>query len=204
MDEWEQESGQLMVDKRRYWYHLQLASWLNNEQGTYYNQFLLGDKDMFRFAWHALRTDYGKPKKWLTSVGNENDGYYCGHSFAQHEPDGDRVAFLHGGLMKSTALEVMKWNKEEKGGYFRHYKRADTDEDPSVNVKVGIKFDGADYKPNHTDKFKVAMCTDMFDVKVRDVNEILPGWEKHFEEIGGFWQLEQVEKEEKQAKEKKD
>jgi alpha 1,2-mannosyltransferase len=194
MDEYEQESGQLLVDKRRYWYHLQLASWMNNEQGAYYNEFLLGDKDMFRFAWHALRTDYGRPKKWLASVGTENDGYYCGHSFAQFHPDDGRVAFLHGGLVKSVSLEVMRWNKEVKGGYFRHYKQAPTDEDPSQNVKVGVIFDGATYKPDHTEDFKVAMCTDMKDVPARDLNELLPGWEKYYEEIGGYWQLEQEAK----------
>ncbi|KAK0629421.1 family 71 glycosyltransferase [Bombardia bombarda] len=194
MDEYEQESGQLMVDKRRFWYHLQLASWLNNEQGAYYNQFLLGDKDMFRFAWHALKTDYGRPLKWLTSVGTENEGYYCGHSFAQHHPDDGRVAFLHGGAFKTVALEIMRWNRDEKGGYFRHYKRAPTDEDPAVNVNVAIIWDGAAYyHKNKTDKFRSAMCTDMSDVSVRDTNEILPGWEKHFGEIGGYWQLDQAD-----------
>lgn len=198
MDEYEMESGQMLVDKRRYWYHLQLASWLNNEHGAYYNEFLLGDKDMFRFAWHALKTDFGRPKKWLTSVGVENDGYYCGHSFAQYHPDDGRVAFMHGGLLKSTALEVMRWNKEVKGGYFRHYKRAPTDEDPARNVKVGIKFDGADYFPNRPADLKVAMCTDMGDVPAGDLNELVPMWEKQYEEIGGFWQLEQDAKDKAQ------
>lgn len=191
MNEYEQESGQLLVDKHRYWYHLQLASWLNNEHGKYYNEFLLGDKDMFRFAWHALRTDYGRPKRWLTSVGTENDGFYCGHSFAQHHPDNEQIAFMHGGLFKTVSLEVMRWNRETKGAYFRNYKRASTDDNPAMNVNVAIKFDGAAYYPNHSENFKPAMCTDMYDVEARDLNEILPGWDKHFEEIGGYWQLEE-------------
>jgi alpha 1,2-mannosyltransferase len=189
MGEYEQESGQLMVDKRRYWYHLQLAAWLNNEQGKYYNHFLLGDKDMFRFAWHALKTDYGRPKKWLTSVGTLNDDFYCGHTFAQHHPDDGRVAFMHGGLAKMAAREVIEWNRK-KGGYFRHYKRAPTDEDPAVSVRVEIIFDGADYKPNHTADFHVSMCTEMRSIKVGNLDEILPGWEKEYEELGGFWMLE--------------
>lgn len=189
MDEYEQESGQLLVDKTRFWYHLQLAAWWNNQHGDYYNKFLLGDKDMFRFAWHALKTEYGRPKKWLASVGTENDGFYCGHSFAQHHPDDHRVAFLHGGLVKTVSLEVMRWNKEVKGGYFRHYKRAPSDEDPSVNVHVGIKFDSATYKPNHLPDFHPAMCTDLYDVKARDFNELVPMWEKTMDEIRGYWQL---------------
>ncbi|KAK1716117.1 LOW QUALITY PROTEIN: family 71 glycosyltransferase [Colletotrichum acutatum] len=166
MAEHEQESGQLL----RFWYHLQLASWLNNEQGKYYNEMLLGDKDMFRFAWHALRTTFGKPKKWVTS----NDGFYCGHSFAQHHPDDGRIAFLHGGLVKTAPLEVMRWNRD----------RAPSEESPEVNVNVAIKWDGATYMPQHSEKF----CTDMFDVQARDLNEILPGT---FREIGGYWQLDQ-------------
>merc|ERR1712032_1093291 len=186
-DEYEQESGQLLVDKRRFWYHLQLATWLNNEQGKYYNEFLLGDKDMFRFAWHALKTKYGRPKKWLTSVGTENDGYYCGHSFAQHHPDDERVAFLHGGLVKTVDLDVMRWNRDHKGGYYRSYKSAPSDEDPATSVNVAIKFDSADYLPNKGPDVKVAQCTDMKDVEARDINEILFGFEKTFEEIGGYW-----------------
>ncbi|KAK1624227.1 family 71 glycosyltransferase [Colletotrichum phormii] len=191
MAEHEQESGQLLVDKQRFWYHLQLASWLNNEQGKYYNEILLGDKDMFRFAWHALRTMFGKPKKWVTSVGTENDGFYCGHSFAQHHPDDGRVAFLHGGLVKTASLEVMRWNRDVKGGYLRHYKRALSEESPEVNVNVAIKFDGATYMPQQSEKFVAAQCTDMFDVQARDLNEILPGVEQTFGEIGGYWQLDQ-------------
>ncbi|KAL2290246.1 hypothetical protein FJTKL_00705 [Diaporthe vaccinii] len=133
MDEYEQESAQLLVDKTRFWYHLQLASFMSNEHGAYYGEFLLGDKDTFRFAWHALKTKYGKPKRWLTSIGTVNDGFYCGHSFAQYHPDDgdDRVAFVHGGLVKTVDPEVMKWNRE-KGGYFRDYKRALSDKDPAI------------------------------------------------------------------------
>ena len=125
MDEYEQESGQLLVDKRRFWYHLQLASWMNNEHGSFYNTFLLGDKDTFRFAWHALKTKYGKPTKWLASAGtvniNGDQGTYCGYDFAQYHPDPgqSQVAFMHGGTLKSVHPELLLWNKEQ-GGIFRH------------------------------------------------------------------------------------
>jgi len=65
-NEYEQESGQMIVDKRKFFYHLQLAAWFNNSHANYYMEFLLGDKDLFRFAWHALKTKYGSPRKWLT------------------------------------------------------------------------------------------------------------------------------------------
>jgi len=190
MDEYEQESGQLLVDKRRYFYHLQLAAWFNNEHAEYYNQFLLGDKDMFRFAWHALRTEYGAPGKWLTSVGTLTDeGYYCGHSFAQYAPNGS-IAFLHGGLIKAMQREVMQWHREQRGGIFQAYKRSLHDELPSVNIEVGIKFDGADYLPNKPQDLGIGQCTDLKSVMPRPLSEILPGFEKVFEEMGGYWMLE--------------
>jgi alpha 1,2-mannosyltransferase len=189
MDEYEQESGQLVVNKHKFFYHLQLAAWFNNDHSDYYNQFMLGDKDLFRFAWHALKTKYGFPPKWLTSVGTLSDGFYCGHSFAQHHPNGD-VAFLHGGLVKTMAKEVMKWQREHHGGIFQVYKRSEYDEKHNVSVSVSIKFDGADYLPQKPADLRVAMCTDFHDVTPRPLDEIVPGFQKKFEDIGGYWMLD--------------
>ena len=193
MDEYEQESGQLLVDKRKYFYHLQLAHWFNNVHGDYYNDFLLGDKDMFRFAWHALKTKYGRPGKWVTSVGTLNEGFYCGHSFAQHHPDDGSIAFMHSGLLKTMAKPVIKWQREKQGGVFRVYKRSATDEQPSVNVENEIYFDNADYMPNKPDGLPVGMCTNFDKVETRPLEEIAPGFEDVFEEIGGYWMLDDEE-----------
>jgi alpha 1,2-mannosyltransferase len=190
MDEYEQESGQLIVDKRKYFYHLQLAAWFNKDHAEYYQKFLLGDKDMFRFAWHALKTKYGSPKKWLTSVGTISDGYYCGHSFAQHHPDDGRVAFLHGDLIKTMTKEVIAWQRESRGGFFQVYKRSEYDEQHVVNVDVSIKWDGAEYLPNRPADLGVGSCTDFYQVLARPLDEIVPGFEKTFEDIGGYWMIE--------------
>ncbi|PBP22022.1 ADP-heptose:LPS heptosyltransferase-like protein [Diplocarpon rosae] len=191
-DEYEQESGQLLVDKRRYFYHLQLAAWLNNVHGDYYARFLLGDKDMFRFAWHALRTPYGRPQRWLTSVGTLNDGYYCGHTFAQHHPDGDgAVAFLHGGLLKGLPREVMRWQREVNGGVWQVYKRSALAERSEGVEHVTIKWDGGTYYPNRTQETPVWSCTAFYDVEARPLGEIVDGFEAVFEEIGGYWMLDE-------------
>ena len=192
VDEYEQESGQLIVDKRKFFYHLQLAAWFNNEHAQYYNQFLLGDKDMFRFAWHALKTKYGSPSKWLTSVGTMSDGYYCGHTFAQHHPDG-RIAFMHGGLIKTMTKQVMQWQRESRGGIFQTYKRSDYDEQHIVNVNVSIKWDLGYYLPDRPTDLASAGCTDLYDVVARPLDEILPGFEQTFEDLGGYWMLENEE-----------
>ena len=144
----------------------------------------------FRFAWHALKTKYGSPPKWLTSVGTLADnGFYCGHSFAQYHPDG-RVAFLHGGLVKTMAKEVMRWQRQSRGGIFQAFKRSDYDQQHFVNVDVSIKADTADYLPNRPADIEVAMCTDFHQVTARPLDELIPNFEKTFEEIGGYWMLD--------------
>ena len=205
-DEYEQESGQLIVDKRRYFYHLQLAAWFNNNAGEYYNQFLLGDKDTFRFAWHALKTPFGAPARWLTSVGtlspdpgsgpgsSSHHDYYCGHSFGQHHPDESdaRIAFLHGGLVKTLPRALIRWLREARGGIFQAYKRSEWARRPDAIVNVSIKWDAAAYLPadRRPADLPVASCTDFWDVEPKPLDEILPGFEKTFEAIGGYWMLE--------------
>lgn len=193
MDEYEQDSGQLLVNKSRFWYHLQLAVWFKTSQRSYYQEFLQGDKDMFRFAWHALQTAYGKPRKWVATIGTVNDGFYCGHSLAQHHPDGERVAFIHNGLLKGMPMDVMRWNREKKGGVFRSYKRAPSDEEPLTNVEVGLKPDSWDYAPPRPDRAPTRpanMCVDMFEVQARDLDEIVPHYENMYEALGGYWELD--------------
>lgn len=201
MDEYEQESGQVMVDKRRFWYHLQLAAWMNNQQAGYYNTYLLGDKDTFRFAWHMLKTKFGRPHKWLTSAGTVNkwdekkpDGSvehrstYCGYDFAQFHPDKgkNQVAFMHGGLLKTVHRELLLWNKQQ-GGIFRHFKQVPTDTDWSKIPNVFMKWDGAEYFTNRSDAFAVPSCTDFPDIEAKPMDELIPGWEKTFEAVGGYW-----------------
>lgn len=149
-DEYEFETGQVMVNKFRLWYHLQLVSWLHTQ--PYWQQIVLGDKDLFRFAWHALRTDFGTPIKWLASIGfvaeqpnTEDDGVsdsdegmhrkFCGHTYAQHHPDHSAaldsqvsgIAFLHGGNLKSISAPLAARLKAAEGGIFTHYKSVDAD-----------------------------------------------------------------------------
>jgi alpha 1,2-mannosyltransferase len=196
MDEYELESGQLLVDKARFWYHVQLAARMNNDPDRYYDDFLLGDKDTFRFAWLALKTRYGRPRRWLTSIGTKfgGDGAswsgYCGHTFAQHHPDDGRVAFLHGGLLKTMPDEAMRWHRDHEGGVFRWYKRASTDQDPSRLVNVEIVWQNNEHVPDLPPDTGAQLCTEMHDIEARDAEEILPGFEDIFREIGGYWPVD--------------
>ena len=61
-DEWEQESGQLLIDKRRSWRALCLCDWYNRHSDYFY-RVVYGDKDTFRFAWHRAGCDFAMPPK---------------------------------------------------------------------------------------------------------------------------------------------
>ncbi|KAK1990432.1 hypothetical protein LX36DRAFT_675912 [Colletotrichum falcatum] len=167
MAEREQESGQPVVDEKRFWHHLQLASWLNNEQGRYYNGFLLGEQGHVPASRGTPcgcgRRSESPPDGWR-AVGAENDGFYCGHSFAQHRPDG-----------RPRCVPPRRAGQDGRP----------SDESPHVNVNVAIKWDGAAYLPEHSDEFVAAQCTEMVEIQARDVNEILPGFEGTFRELGG-------------------
>lgn len=134
--EYEFETGQLLVDKRRYFYHLQLAAWLNTQE--YCRKMLLGDKDLFCYAWHGLQTRCGTPVKWLTSVGfiaEQADGIggskmvYCGHTFGQAYPDhkdgdeGSGITSLHGGALKTMSAPLLSRSLKLNGCIFTHFKR---------------------------------------------------------------------------------
>ncbi|GAM91048.1 hypothetical protein ANO11243_090950 [Dothideomycetidae sp. 11243] len=189
-NEFEQESGQLLVDKRRFFYHLQLAAWWSNVYGSYYTGILLGDKDMFRFAWHALKTRYGFPPKWLTSVGTLHGDDYCGHSFAQHHPDG-RVAFMHGGFLKTYSEPLLTYFRTQAGGVNQMYQRSKWDEQHQHNEVIQFWFEGNNWLPNRPDDLKPAWCLKMEGVEIRPLDEIVPGYEKMFDECGGYWILDE-------------
>ncbi|KAI8072380.1 mannosyltransferase putative-domain-containing protein [Gongronella butleri] len=69
-DEWEQESGQMVIHKKKAWHALQLAWFMNHHHGIYY-QFLNGDKDTFRFAWKTLGQSYYMNPVFLAMAGTE-------------------------------------------------------------------------------------------------------------------------------------
>ncbi|GAM87051.1 hypothetical protein ANO11243_050720 [Dothideomycetidae sp. 11243] len=114
MQEYEQESGQLLVDKTRFWFHLQLAHHFSNLD--FYKSFLLGDKDTFRFAWHALKTAYGRPGRWLTSIGTvhrpRNEALYP----AKVAPRKKGGAKTSDSIMSED--EARKTNLREGGGIY--------------------------------------------------------------------------------------
>ncbi|KAJ3106566.1 hypothetical protein HDU96_008197 [Phlyctochytrium bullatum] len=105
-DEWEQESGILVIQKRRSWRPLLLAWYLNRSLAIrQWHSFLFGDKDLFRFAWHATRTPFHMVRHHVAPAGhlrvdrNSTNEYFCGVAMLQHSVDGSPF-FLHNNLVK--------------------------------------------------------------------------------------------------------
>ena len=96
-NEFEQESGQLVINKLRpdTWKSLHLATYLQTQKKIYF-QLSLGDKDTFRFAWKALGTPYHYIRSYLSIAGFITEDRVCGHSMLQWTPYGGKGVFGDG------------------------------------------------------------------------------------------------------------
>jgi len=130
-DEWEQEAGQIVVDKTRHWRALHLAHYLNLNFEFYFH-LINGDKDTFRFAWKALNSSMAWPKRYLAAGGFEYQGRFCGHTMVQPDlpskkevqdainREGDRrgidlnpplrFMFAHANLLKDIPNYVLQYS----------------------------------------------------------------------------------------------
>ncbi|KAI8808985.1 mannosyltransferase putative-domain-containing protein [Cladochytrium replicatum] len=101
-DEWEQESGIIVLDKARSWRALHLTWYLSaTEKLRKWHKFLHGDKDIFRFAFRATQTPSHRVRHWLIPGGATFSGFFCGLAMVQPAPDGS-LAFAHVNLVKYT------------------------------------------------------------------------------------------------------
>ncbi|KAG0741215.1 hypothetical protein G6F57_010583 [Rhizopus arrhizus] len=102
-DEWEQESGQMVINKEKSWLPLQLA-WYMQDQYEIYFQFLNGDKDTFKYAWQALSAPYHMVETFLGMAGTMVGDRFCGHTMIQYYPSTteDYLLFVHANLLKIT------------------------------------------------------------------------------------------------------
>lgn len=94
----EQESGQLLVHKRKCWNPLLLCLFLNKNSKIYY-RLLLGDKDTFRFAWLALNKTFFMISTEPGICGYMFNGFFRGHTIVQYD-NNDLPLFLHRNLLK--------------------------------------------------------------------------------------------------------
>jgi hypothetical protein len=106
-DEWEQEAGQIVIDKARHLDALLLSAYmLRNWQFWYY--FSDGDKDVFRFAFLSLRKRWALPGRWVGAGGLPSgtaSGEFCAHTMQQYDSAG-QPAFVHYNLLKQIPSGV--------------------------------------------------------------------------------------------------
>ena len=104
-DSWEQESGQMVVNKKHAWKAINLCVRLQN---SLYYSLLNGDKDTFRFAWKASKVPYVMNSFWPAAIGMKRESVssgkgFCGHTMGQHDFDG-RLLFVHHNQIKLDSL----------------------------------------------------------------------------------------------------
>ncbi|GEM10957.1 alpha 1,2-mannosyltransferase, glycosyltransferase family 71 protein [Rhodotorula toruloides] len=109
-DEWEMEAGTILIDKSKHLDALLLAEWMmSSERFEYWFNFSDGDKDIFRFAFLALRKRWGVPGRYV-SVGalpRDTISGFCGHSMLQNDHLG-KPLFVHANLLKQISSGVGK------------------------------------------------------------------------------------------------
>ena len=103
-EDYEQESGQLLINKQLSWKALHSAIHLNGDQDVM--KLLLGDKDTFRLSWKALNIPFYFIRKYLaiagfyqTDIKRTQPKEFCGHTMIQHDPLGE-ILFLHANMIK--------------------------------------------------------------------------------------------------------
>ncbi|MES2376042.1 MAG: hypothetical protein V4553_05675 [Bacteroidota bacterium] len=95
----EQESGQLIINKKKCWKEINLCLYFNQNHKIYHKM-LLGDKDTFRFAWFALKSEFHMIIKELSTCGFFNNNKdFIGNTMVQHSTNSD-ILFLHRNLYK--------------------------------------------------------------------------------------------------------
>ncbi|TDH66480.1 hypothetical protein CCR75_004495 [Bremia lactucae] len=96
IDMFEQESGQLLIDRRRHTLALELVMFYSFHKPNFFTsmQLVHGDKDLFRLAWLTLEAPFHMIKTPPALAGKFINNTFCGLTMAQHDAQG-AVLFLH-------------------------------------------------------------------------------------------------------------
>ncbi|CAI5740527.1 unnamed protein product [Hyaloperonospora brassicae] len=103
VDMFEQESGQLVIDRRRHAAATELVHFYALHTSNLFEQLDLawGDKDLFRFAWIKLNAPFFMVQTPPAVAGKLVGDSFCGMTMVQHDASG-RVLFLHRNANKLT------------------------------------------------------------------------------------------------------
>ncbi|KAG1709211.1 hypothetical protein DVH05_019855 [Phytophthora capsici] len=107
VDMFEQESGQLMVDRRRHAAPLELVKFYALHRPDFFTSLRLvwGDKDLFRLAWLKLEIPFTMIQTPPGMAGTIYDTLlrsdFCGMTMVQHDAEGE-ILFMHRNQHKLT------------------------------------------------------------------------------------------------------
>ncbi|GMF40991.1 unnamed protein product [Phytophthora fragariaefolia] len=96
VDMFEQESGQLLIDRRRHPVPMQVLAFYAFHRPNLFDNFKLahGDKDLFRFAWMRQNASFHMIQTPPAVAGKVVGNTFCGMTMVQHDAQGE-VLFLH-------------------------------------------------------------------------------------------------------------
>ncbi|KAG6612140.1 Kinesin protein [Phytophthora cinnamomi] len=99
----EQESGQVLIDRRRHAAALELVHFYAFHQPNHFKRLNVayGDKDLFRFAWLKLGANFHMIQAPPAVAGKVTSDSFCGMTMVQHDAHGE-VLFLHRNSHKLT------------------------------------------------------------------------------------------------------
>jgi hypothetical protein len=127
IDEFEQESGQVLLRKSHPMVQMALALAFHMQQdGNFYYKLVWGDKDTFRFSFRAIGADYHMVRANLGVLGaKDGNTSFCGNSMVQFMPiwekskfgsppkdfeysDYPQPMFIHANLLKGRPYDEVK------------------------------------------------------------------------------------------------
>ncbi|KAL4106668.1 hypothetical protein PRIC1_004715 [Phytophthora ramorum] len=99
----EQESGQVLIDRRRHAEALELVKFYTFHRPSHFDNMKLvhGDKDLFRLAWLKLGKPFHMIQAYPALAGKVINESFCGLTMVQHDAQGE-VLFLHRNSHKLT------------------------------------------------------------------------------------------------------
>ncbi|RLN48830.1 hypothetical protein BBJ29_005858 [Phytophthora kernoviae] len=146
VDMFEQESGQVLIDRRRHGAPLEIVHFFTFHRPNPFVQLKLvwGDKDLFRLAWLKLQAPFHMIETPLAVAGKAINGYFCGMTMVQHDAQGN-VLFLHrnshkltGGRIqnpadkKTESIRGKRWSMEDSQQVEASATRSEGYPDPAI------------------------------------------------------------------------
>lgn len=105
VDMFEQESGQVMINRRMHYKALNVLMYYGFALPRAHEELHLvwGDKDLFRFAWLKSNSTFYMTERPPGAAGTKHPDYdlFCGVTMVQHDPSG-HVIFMHRNTEKLT------------------------------------------------------------------------------------------------------